>query len=111
MYLWREQFHHTKTKRAILATPGGGAMLKACVAHGVKALVIVKNDAHMKHLRDYAIEFMLNEAKMNSACAYHVNRKAVISKLGLDVIEDHVIVDLVGVDVLEDGVAEVGMVL
>jgi hypothetical protein len=50
----------------------------------VKTLVIVKNDAHMKHLRDYAIAFMLTEAKTNSACAYHIKRKTVISKLGID---------------------------
>ena len=76
--------HHTKAERAIIATPGGGTVLKACLAHGVKALVIAKNDAHMKHLRDYAIAFMLTEAKMNAACTYHVKRGAVISRLGLD---------------------------
>ena len=84
MHMWREQFHHTKAKRAIIATPGGGSVLKACLAQGVKALVIAKNDVHMKHLRDYAIAFMLTEAKVNSACAYHVKRRVVISRLGLE---------------------------
>ena len=84
MWMWREQLHHTKAKRAIIATPGGGTVLKACTAHGVEAFVVAKNDAHQKHLRDYAIEFMLTEAKVNSACAYHIKRSVVISKLGLD---------------------------
>ena len=83
--LWREQLHATKAKRAIIATPGGGVLLRACVAHGVKALVLSKNDAHMQYLREYVIEFMLTEAKMNSLCPYHIKRTTVISKLGLDV--------------------------
>jgi hypothetical protein len=82
---WREQLHATKAKRAIIATPGGGVLLRACVAHGVKALVLSKNDAHTQHLREYVIEFMLTEAKMNSMCPYHIKRTTVISKLGLDV--------------------------
>ena len=76
MHLWREQFHHTKAKRAIIATPGGGTVLKACLAHGVKALVIAKNDAHMKHLRDYAIEFMLNEKQLKDELSVRIPRQA-----------------------------------
>ena len=82
--MWREHLHATKAKRAIIATPGGGVLLRACVAQGVKALVISKNEAHMKHLRDHVIEFMVNEAQVNSMCPYHIKRKLVISKLGLD---------------------------
>ena len=76
MYMWREQLHHTKAKRAIIATPGGGTVLKACVAHGVKALVIAKNDAHMKHLRDYAIGFMLNEKQLKDELSVRIPRQA-----------------------------------
>ena len=38
----------------------------------------------MNHLRAYAIEFMVTEAKTNTMCAHHIKRKTAISKLGLD---------------------------
>ena len=37
--LWREHLHATKATRCVIATPGGGVMIRACVAQGMKAFV------------------------------------------------------------------------
>ncbi len=80
---WIEHLHATQAKRAVIATVGGGLIIKALMDRCVKGLLFCKNEKHMEHLMAYAKKHIIIEAKTNPQSRFHVSRESVIKKLRL----------------------------
>ena len=81
--IFKELCHTASAKRVVTPTPQP-IMLKALVDHGVKTLVIYKNDAHYDFLFKYIKRHIAMEATTNVRCPYYISRAKIISKPGLE---------------------------
>ena len=87
--VWREHLHTLQAKRAVVATPGGGPLLKALIQAQCKALLISRSETLTRHLQSFAQNYLSSEIQFNTECEWYTPRSAVIKKLGLSPDEDH----------------------
>ena len=73
-----------KANRIISPTLGGGPFIKALMQAQKSALLIGRNDARIKHLKEYALTCIKVQATSNASCDYYMPRASALKRCGLE---------------------------